>query len=312
MVGSSGKKPSSSQEVLNEIIWNNKFLCVEKRSVYRKDLIDLGFLRIGDLISVGSSFSLDFLTPLISPEQRFFLMSIINSIPAEWRTLAKTSTNVSLLSAPIPSTPTIKTDNGNFTAISDVSSKQIYQLFIEKKQIPPTAKQKLQDKYSDTAVDWEKVYSLAFNVTLESKLREFQYKTLNCIVYTNEKLFRFSLTDSPCCTFCQEDIESIEHFFFSCKRISTNFLAFHGFSKKFPFKGNFHDFSANFQGTYCFIPPEILNDNSRWMLTSPKIARESSLFSIVSCEISEENPLWLLSILIQTKRNAATVRDLLL
>ena len=100
-------------------------------------------------------------------------MSIINSIPAEWRTLAKTSTNVSLLCAPIPSTPTIKTDNGNFTAISDVSSKQIYQLFIEKKQIPPTAKQKLQDKYSDTVVDWEKVYSLAFNVTLESKLREF-------------------------------------------------------------------------------------------------------------------------------------------
>ena len=185
--------------------------------MYRKDLIDLGFLRIGDLISVGSSFSLDFLTPLISPEQRLFLMSIINSIPAEWRTLAKTSTNVSLLSAPIPSTPTIKTDNGNFTAISDVSSKQIYQLFIEKKQIPPTAKQKLQDKYSDTAVDWEKVYCLAFNVTLESKLREFQYKILNCIVYTNEKLFRFGLTDSPCCTICQEDIESIEHLFSSCK-----------------------------------------------------------------------------------------------
>ena len=45
---------------------------------------------------------------------------------------------------------------------------------------------------------------------------------------------------------------------------------------------------------------------------SPEIARESSLFSIVSCEISEEILLWLLRTLIQTKRNAATVRDLLL
>ena len=44
---------------------------------------------------------------------------------------------------------------------------------------------------------------------------------------------------------------------------------------------------------------------------SHEIVRESSLFSIISCEISEENSLWLLSILIQTKRNAATVRDLL-
>ena len=211
-----GKKPSSSQEVLNEIIWNNKFICLDKRSTYRKDLIDLGFLRIGDLISVNCSFSLDFLTPLTSPEQRFFLMSIVNSIPSEWRALAKASTNLSS-NVPIPSTPTIKTDNGNLTPISDVSSRQIYQFFLERKQIPPTAKQKLQDKYSDTIVDWEKVFSLVFNVTLESKLREFQYKILNCILYTNEKLFRLGLTDSPCCTFCQEDIESIEHLLFSCK-----------------------------------------------------------------------------------------------
>ena len=211
-----GKKSSSSQEVLNEIIWNNKFICLDKRSTYRKDLIDLGFLRIGDLISVNCSFSLDFLTPLTSPEQRFFLMSIVNSIPSEWRALAKTSTNLSS-NVPIPSTPTIKTDNGNLTPFSDVSSRQVYQFFLERKQIPPTAKQKLQDKYSDTIVDWEKVFSLAFNVTLESKLREFQYKILNCILYTNEKLFRLGLTDSPCCTFCQEDIESIEHLLFSCK-----------------------------------------------------------------------------------------------
>ena len=46
---------------------------------------------------------------------------------------------------------------------------------------PPQNKLKLQDKYSDAIVDWEKIYSLAFSVTLESKLREFQYKILNCI-----------------------------------------------------------------------------------------------------------------------------------
>ena len=143
-------------------------------------------------------------------------MSIVNSIPSEWRSLAKAPTIISL-SALIPSTPTIKTDTGNLTPISDVSSRQIYQFFLDRRQIPPTAKQKLQDKYSDAIVDWEKIYSLAFSVTLESKLREFQYKILNYIVYTNEKLFRLGLTDSPCCTFCQEDVESIEHLLFPCK-----------------------------------------------------------------------------------------------
>jgi len=33
------KTPNSAQEVVNEIIWNNKFLCVDKVSVYRNDII---------------------------------------------------------------------------------------------------------------------------------------------------------------------------------------------------------------------------------------------------------------------------------
>ena len=89
-------------------------------------------------------------------------MSIVNSIPSEWRSLAKVPTIISL-SAPIPSTPTIKTDTGNLTPISDVSSRQIYQFFLHRRQIPPTAKQKLQDKYSDAmgplqlTVTWYKI-----------------------------------------------------------------------------------------------------------------------------------------------------------
>jgi len=98
-----------------------------------------------------------------------------------------------------------------------------------------------------------------------------------------------------------------------CAKVTqANFDEFPGFSKKFPFKRNFRNFSTNFQGTYCFIPRELSNDNSRWTLTSQEISRESSLFSTVNREISEENLLWLLRVLIQTKRNVATVRDLLL
>ena len=152
-----GKKPTSPQDVLNEIIWNNKFTCVDKRSMHRKDIIDLGFLTIGDLIFTNGSFSLDFLASLTFQEQTFLLTSIVNSIRSEWLSLAKACTSISLR-APILSTPTVRTHSGN-VPIADVSPKQIYQLFLERKQILPTAKQKLQDKYSDVIVDWERVYS---------------------------------------------------------------------------------------------------------------------------------------------------------
>ena len=94
--------------------------------------------------------------------------------------------------------------------------------FLGKKQIPPTAKRKLTDKYPDVNVEWDKVYSLPFRSTLESKTREFQYKILNYIVFTNEKLYRLGLVASPICTFCQETAESIEHLLFSCK-VSSEF-----------------------------------------------------------------------------------------
>ena len=70
---------------------------------------------------------------------------------------------------------------------------------------------------SNVIIEWEKVYSLPFCTTLESKIREFQYKILNCIVFTNVKLYRFGLADSPSCTFCQDEAESIEHLLFFCK-----------------------------------------------------------------------------------------------
>ena len=97
-----------------------------------------------------------------------------------------------------------------------------------------------------------------------------------------------------------------------CKSNASEFRRISWLFEEFRFKRNFHDFSANFQVTYCFIPPELSNDNSRWTLTSHEILRESSLFSIVNREILDENSLWSLSALTRTKQNTATVRDLLL
>ena len=155
-----GKTANCYEEIIDEIIWNNRFLCYDKKSVYRRDIVNLGFVKIRDLISANNSFSC-YVSSLTNPEQRFFLMSIINSITAEWRSLIKASTNVTSAN-PIPITPTIKMASGNAVLIIDISPKQIYQIFLPQKQIAPTAKQKLSNKYSSIDIDWEKVYTLAF------------------------------------------------------------------------------------------------------------------------------------------------------
>ena len=62
---------------------------------------------------------------------------------------------------------------------------------------------------------------MPFTVTIETKIREFQYKVLNNIVFTNEKLFRLKMKDSPSCTFCEREVESFEHLFFYCDITKT-------------------------------------------------------------------------------------------
>ena len=61
-----GMKPSCYREIINELTWNNQFLCHDKKSMYRRDIVKLGFVKIGDLISTYGN------TPLLNPEQRLF------------------------------------------------------------------------------------------------------------------------------------------------------------------------------------------------------------------------------------------------
>ena len=93
-------------------------------------------------------------------------------------------------------------------------------LFWRKKQTTPSAKEKLSAKYHHLTIDWKRVYLLSFCKTLETKVREFQFKTLNRIVFTNEKRFRFDMAESDKCAFRQTVVESIERLIYSCQIFS--------------------------------------------------------------------------------------------
>ena len=71
----------------------------------------------------------------------------------------------------------IKLPSGNVVPILDISPKQIYQIFLQQKQIGPTAKQKLSNKYSNIDIDWKKVYTLAFQCTLDTKISRGKFVT---------------------------------------------------------------------------------------------------------------------------------------
>ena len=52
--------------------------------------------------------------------------------------------------------------------------------------------------------------------TIESFPRSFQYKILNNILDLNEELFKFRIIDSPLCSLCETENESVLHLFCAC------------------------------------------------------------------------------------------------
>ena len=210
----------SYDDVVNQTIWNNKHILIEKKSCFIKHLIDHRIVKIGDLISNTGRFleSEKILHLQLSPIHYFKLMGIINAIPNEWRLIIKQRQQ----HAYSPSNETIQINiDGVNVDLLKVTSKMIYNEFKRKKQTTPSAQINLNQKYPELSVEWKKIYSLPFTVTTETKIREFQYKLLNNIVFTNDKLFRFKMIDSPFCAFCQTEVESLEHLFFHCNVTKT-------------------------------------------------------------------------------------------
>ena len=141
-------------------------------------------------------------------------MCIVDAIPREWRQMI--SQNTQRVPPYISDTIYLNLDNSEIS-LSKVSSKLLYKAFKNRKQVPPTAQKKFKEKFPYFSFNWNDIYSLPFIVTIETKIREFQYKILNNIVFTNEKMFKFKMTDSRLCSFCKREVESLEHLLYYCE-----------------------------------------------------------------------------------------------
>ena len=212
----------SHEEILNTVIWNNKFICINGKSVFNQSLVSKGLFRIGDLVTENNQFifqgnlrQLDF-----SPKDVFDLMSLMDAIPAPWRKSLKTNGYVAKISFVLQDHIHLVLVNQN-VLISEVTSKRVYWKLISGLVAQPTAQLKYNETFDDVCLDWKEIYSLPFKVALDTKTREFQYKILNRYLVTNTFLKKIGKTDSAACSFCGVMEESLEHLLVTCHFTAT-------------------------------------------------------------------------------------------
>ena len=209
-------QPSSLSEIANQVIWNNRFICIESKSIYNNRLVDLGIVKIGDLNDARGELksNKEPLYSTLSPIEHFLLFSLFAAFPQEWCKVLKTD-QISIASKTndlIPDDFYLRIE-GKRVDFRSLQSKSLYESFVSKISTTPSAQRKYNVLFQYPHI------LLPFKTTLDTKLTEFQYKLLNRILYTNKMLLRFKKVDSPLSDFCEKELETIEHVFFYCTKV---------------------------------------------------------------------------------------------
>ena len=92
----------------------------------------------------------------------------------------------------------------------------IYKEIRDREIVQPTAQKKYVEFFENDDLNRQEIYSLRYQVALDTKSREFQYKLLHRYLATNDFLNKIGISSSPRCSLCDGADESLEHLFVSC------------------------------------------------------------------------------------------------
>ena len=197
----------------NEIMFNNKFIRVNGKCIFDRKLFDKKVYRLNHIMdSDGKLRSLGYFQRRgLESNDVELIGKIYDTLPVSWKRNMRTDRDT------IPDDPDIVFLLGkNVVAINNIASKKIYTTFLNQKAITPGVFTRLKCNYRLSDKDIENIFKRPRQCTLNSRLREFQFKLIHGIIYTNQHLYLFGKVDSNLCSYCKREEETYRHLFFQC------------------------------------------------------------------------------------------------
>ena len=209
--------PVTASSILSECIYNNNLLKIDNNIVKFNFLSSSKLLFVADLFDEeGNTKSWDCFkrTNHLKQSEYFKWVQLINIIPENWKKIIKQDKGISRLFCEFK--PHLITKAKMYPLVK-LSSKEFYKILVSSLLKSPTSQGRIMEILNMVSLPWKEIYSLPRQVTIDTYSRIFQYKCLNNILYLNNALFKMKLVDSPLCSFCKEQNESISHFFYDCR-----------------------------------------------------------------------------------------------
>ena len=197
--------PNNKEEVLNQTIWNNRFIKINQASVFYQNWNRNGVQNLSCLMNVSENSFLSF----DSFQRKFNLkctflqyFGLLAAIPRQWKDLLNVQGS--------QETPTSQ------LTIDKLNCKDLYNLIINCKNLPPPMAEKRLIECGYDASKRRIIYSLPFRVTKEITPAVFQYKIIRNELYSNSLLHKMKKVNSPDCPFCANTEQTTLHLFVSC------------------------------------------------------------------------------------------------
>ena len=212
------KSPVTNKEIQNEILWNNERILIGRKVVEWRHWRRAGVLKVNDLISQQGEFmSKDLIFTNYGIRCNFLeLLQIKRAIP--WIRSRMTIQDIS------PRDIFICYEEKPLN-IFDCSSKMLYNVIAGKINGCYKVHEKWEEDFPEdnfSLQQWQKLYSVAFISSRETKLQSLQFKIIHRIVPCRNYLFKRKIIDSPECRICGET-DTLVHFFLTC-RVVRQFL----------------------------------------------------------------------------------------
>ena len=196
------ENPTSPQD---EIIWNNKNIRINGKSLFFKRWFDKRIIYVKDLLKADNNF-----IPFTQFCEKFRLkipftlyFGLINAIPASWKSEIKHN-----------SVFPISRQTQGYKEMK-ISTKTVYSILLKDIFITPTAESKIL-RHGFTQENIHRVYEFPFKFKNDISITMFQFKVIHNILPTKVSLCRAKVCESDACPQCSADRHTLDHMLLHC------------------------------------------------------------------------------------------------
>jgi hypothetical protein len=208
---SSQNTPSTAPEIGNQYLWCNYNITKPNGTpLISQRLSKIGINYVKDIIVKQKIMSInDINTQSITMLEKFELTSVRNCLPKRWKELSYSLHDIESFK------------KQQQVDINKLKTKTVYKKMVQNIIIPPSSEHFFKENFDVLNEEFERIYSIPFKATIYTKLRAFQFKINHNILYTNEKLHKIKISESPLCSLCNDEIETLTHIFVDCCKVQV-------------------------------------------------------------------------------------------